>query len=468
MAAPRKKAAAPPRRAHDAADRDAQGAVDARPATPRAARGSSPARSFSATSSTTRSSIRATARRCSPRRAPATSGRRSSARPTADARGRRPRSRRHSSRGQRTHGRSHVLADAGARERARRLVRGHVAAGAVPLGRWRRRRGPASTASTSTRSARHGAAATRTARRTARSCTRSSSTRATRSICTSGCRAAASSNRSTRGARLEAAQQGRARGLPAGSRSGVRARSALRAAASARNPDRLYQQNHCGIYRLDRPADRWTDIGAAMPKSVGSIGFPMVLHPRDPDTLWVFPMDGTSVWPRISPGGKPAAYRSVNGGKTWQRQATGHAEGAGVVDGQAPGDDGRPGAERGRLLRHDERRSLGQPRRGAELEMPGAASAAHLRGRVRRERAASAEPHAALPQRPMNVRIPGPAALVHAPVPRSSSRLAARRRPTLGDALAASSTRAFPGCAFASSTNRTRCGRTSSSSSTAR
>jgi hypothetical protein len=90
-----------------------------------------------------------------------------------------------------------------------------------------------------------------------------------------------------------------------------------------RAPDRLYQQNHCGIYRIDRPADRWTDIGLAMPKSVGPIGFPMVLHPRDPDTLWVFPMDGSDVWPRISPGGKPAVYRSVNGGKTWQRQATG-------------------------------------------------------------------------------------------------------------------------------------------------
>jgi photosystem II stability/assembly factor-like uncharacterized protein len=88
-------------------------------------------------------------------------------------------------------------------------------------------------------------------------------------------------------------------------------------------PDRLYQQNHTGIFRIDRPADRWVDIGAAMPKSVGSIGFPMTLHPRDPDTLWVFPMDGSDVWPRISPGGKPAAYRSVNGGRTWQRQAIG-------------------------------------------------------------------------------------------------------------------------------------------------
>jgi len=89
------------------------------------------------------------------------------------------------------------------------------------------------------------------------------------------------------------------------------------------NPDRLYQQNHCGIYRLDRPGEDWTDIGTGMPKSVGSVGFPMVAHPRDPDTLWVFPMDGTDVWPRVAPGGKPAAYRSLDGGRSWRRQNEG-------------------------------------------------------------------------------------------------------------------------------------------------
>ena len=88
-------------------------------------------------------------------------------------------------------------------------------------------------------------------------------------------------------------------------------------------PDRLYQQNHCGIYRLDRPAERWVEIGATLPRTVGSIGFPLVLHPRDPDTLWVFPMDGTDVWPRVPPRGRPAVYRSVNGGRSWQRQAAG-------------------------------------------------------------------------------------------------------------------------------------------------
>jgi hypothetical protein len=85
------------------------------------------------------------------------------------------------------------------------------------------------------------------------------------------------------------------------------------------HPDRLYQQNHCGIYRLDRPANTWQRIGRKMPKRVGDIGFPMVVHPHDADTAWVFPMDGTTVWPRTSPDGRPAAYITRNAGRTWQR-----------------------------------------------------------------------------------------------------------------------------------------------------
>jgi hypothetical protein len=118
------------------------------------------------------------------------------------------------------------------------------------------------------------------------------------------------------------------------------------------NPDRLYQQNHCGIYRIDRspnspsgpssgtagdapqaaPAastDTWQRIGRKMPKRVGDIGFPMVLHPRDADTAWVFPMDGTTVWPRTSPDGRPAAYVTRNAGRSWQRLDQG------LPDGQA-------------------------------------------------------------------------------------------------------------------------------------
>ena len=89
------------------------------------------------------------------------------------------------------------------------------------------------------------------------------------------------------------------------------------------NPDRLYQQNHCGIYRLDRPSKEWMRIGERMPKRVGDIGFPMVVHPRDADTVWVFPMDGTTVWPRTSPEGIPCAYVTRNGGKSWQRLDSG-------------------------------------------------------------------------------------------------------------------------------------------------
>ncbi len=87
---------------------------------------------------------------------------------------------------------------------------------------------------------------------------------------------------------------------------------------AASNPNRLYQQNHCGIYRIDRPSKQWTRIGRSMPRRIGDIGFPMVVHPRDADTAWVFPMDGTAVWPRTSPDGVPAVYVTGNGGEAWR------------------------------------------------------------------------------------------------------------------------------------------------------
>jgi hypothetical protein len=89
------------------------------------------------------------------------------------------------------------------------------------------------------------------------------------------------------------------------------------------DPSRLYQQNHCGIYRLDgwgsEAPGTWQRIGSKMPKRVGDIGFPMVVHPRDADTAWVFPMDAATVWPRTSPDGRPCAYVTRNAGRTWQR-----------------------------------------------------------------------------------------------------------------------------------------------------
>jgi hypothetical protein len=52
----------------------------------------------------------------------------------------------------------------------------------------------------------------------------------------------------------------------------------------------------------------------------------MVVHPHDADTAWVFPMDGSGVWPRTSPGGVPSTFVTRNGGKSWQRQARGLPE----------------------------------------------------------------------------------------------------------------------------------------------
>jgi photosystem II stability/assembly factor-like uncharacterized protein len=92
------------------------------------------------------------------------------------------------------------------------------------------------------------------------------------------------------------------------------------------DPDRLWQQNHCGIYRMDRGEGRWHRVGRNMPAEVGDIGFGILVHPRDPDRAWVFPMDGTEVWPRTCPGGRPALYETRDAGATWTARSAGMPE----------------------------------------------------------------------------------------------------------------------------------------------
>ena len=82
------------------------------------------------------------------------------------------------------------------------------------------------------------------------------------------------------------------------------------------NPDRLYQQNHCGIYRLDRPSKAWRRIGRSMPKQVGDIGFPMVLHPRDADTAWLVPAVKDEC--RIPVDGRVVVARTRDGGRRFE------------------------------------------------------------------------------------------------------------------------------------------------------
>ena len=115
------------------------------------------------------------------------------------------------------------------------------------------------------------------------------------------------------------------------------------------NPDRLYQQNHCGIYRLDRPGD---DLAAhrpqACPGDVGDIGFPMVVHPRDADTAWVFPMDGTDRLAAHQPRRPPGGLRHAQRRQDLAAAGPGPAREPGLVDRQAPGDDGRRAGRRRR------------------------------------------------------------------------------------------------------------------------
>jgi len=97
------------------------------------------------------------------------------------------------------------------------------------------------------------------------------------------------------------------------------------------NPDRLYQQSHMGAYRMDRAEGVWKRIGENLPKEHGisDYSFPIALHPRDPDTVWLFPLDGGFPLGRITPDGMPATYITRDGGKTWKRQDKGLPKGNG-------------------------------------------------------------------------------------------------------------------------------------------
>lgn len=88
-------------------------------------------------------------------------------------------------------------------------------------------------------------------------------------------------------------------------------------------PDRLYQQNHCGMYRSDDGGRHWTSIEAGLPSS---FGFPAAAHPRDPSTLYLLPLNGDSAG-RYVPDGKAAVWRTRDSGETWKDLRTGLPQG---------------------------------------------------------------------------------------------------------------------------------------------
>lgn len=97
-------------------------------------------------------------------------------------------------------------------------------------------------------------------------------------------------------------------------------------------PGRLYMQNHGGWAEWDGPGGRRPDIGVLRSDDHGhtwrsiakglpsDFGFPLVVHPHSPDTLYVVPLEPMT---RTCPGGVPAIWRSDNGGGSWKKLSKG-------------------------------------------------------------------------------------------------------------------------------------------------
>ncbi len=97
-------------------------------------------------------------------------------------------------------------------------------------------------------------------------------------------------------------------------------------------PGRLYMQNHGGWGEWDGPGGRRPNIGVLRSDDYGhtwrsiakglpsDFGFPVVVHPHDPDTVYVMPLAPAT---RTCPDGAPAVWRSENGGGSWKRLAKG-------------------------------------------------------------------------------------------------------------------------------------------------
>lgn len=78
-------------------------------------------------------------------------------------------------------------------------------------------------------------------------------------------------------------------------------------------PDRLFLQNHWGLYRSDDRGDSWHDIANGVPSD---FGFAMAMDPHDADTVYIVPIESDMF--RCTPEGKLRVYRTRNAGGSWE------------------------------------------------------------------------------------------------------------------------------------------------------
>jgi photosystem II stability/assembly factor-like uncharacterized protein len=84
-------------------------------------------------------------------------------------------------------------------------------------------------------------------------------------------------------------------------------------------PERLWQQNHCGVYRSDDRGDNWERLdGNGLPSG---FGFGLALDPADPDVAYVVPEESQEF--HYTAEGRLGVYRTADGGASWELVAKG-------------------------------------------------------------------------------------------------------------------------------------------------
>jgi hypothetical protein len=79
-------------------------------------------------------------------------------------------------------------------------------------------------------------------------------------------------------------------------------------------PDKLWQQNHCGIFRSIDGGESWTQVSTK--GSLPHFGFAIAVDPNDGETAWVVPAESDEV--RIAVDRAQCIARTTDGGRSWQ------------------------------------------------------------------------------------------------------------------------------------------------------